>query len=168
MSSDNLKRCTKCGELKPLSAFGKHRWSKDGHAWQCKACGKQRQEIYRSSPPGIYQTLCGNANFFKRYTVDFTKDEFIEWYNNEPKICAYCDVPQELIHDLTDAWNNRMTRLQVDRIDASLGYSEENVVLSCPRCNMTKSNYFTFDEMREIAQKYIKPRWVALKHHNDA
>ena len=94
--------------------------------------------------------------------MDFTKEEFIEWYNNEPKKCAYCDVPQELIHDLTDAWNNRMARLQVDRINANLGYQKGNIVLACPRCNMTKSNYFTFDEMREIAQKYIKPKWQRM------
>jgi len=37
------KRCTKCGEVKPLSEFGKHRNSPDGHAWQCIECTRKQQ-----------------------------------------------------------------------------------------------------------------------------
>jgi len=63
------------------------------------------------------------------------------------------------MHSVNNGWNNRTARLTVDRIDNSLSYSGENIVLSCPRCNMIKSNYFSFEEMREIGQKYVKPRW---------
>ena len=32
------KRCSKCGETKPLEAFGKNKHTKDGLQWYCRAC----------------------------------------------------------------------------------------------------------------------------------
>ena len=154
-----MKKCTKCGETKPISEFGKHKRSKDGHAWRCLECSIKNSQEYRRTPAGVYQILCGNANFFQKCTVEMTRSEFIDWYNAESKICAYCDMPETLINKTGDVWNNRMERLEVDRIDNNIGYTLDNMVLACPRCNMIKSDYFTYEEMREIAQKYVKPKW---------
>ena len=42
-----LKRCTKCGEVKPLSEFCKDKIRKDGHTVWCKECKKKsNQEWY--------------------------------------------------------------------------------------------------------------------------
>jgi 5-methylcytosine-specific restriction endonuclease McrA len=38
VDSDNLKRCSKCGEHKPLEAFSKHACQADGLDSQCKVC----------------------------------------------------------------------------------------------------------------------------------
>lgn len=40
-----MKKCNKCGEIKPLSEFHKRKDSKDGHAYHCKVC----IGIYRSN-----------------------------------------------------------------------------------------------------------------------
>lgn len=32
------KKCKKCGEVKPLSAFGRHKQMRDGHLGSCRAC----------------------------------------------------------------------------------------------------------------------------------
>jgi hypothetical protein len=38
LDSDDLKRCTKCGEEKPTAEFSRDRSRKDGRYPQCKAC----------------------------------------------------------------------------------------------------------------------------------
>jgi hypothetical protein len=43
-----MKKCTKCGELKPLAGFCKDRKSRDGHAWECKACNTARAVKWKS------------------------------------------------------------------------------------------------------------------------
>jgi len=39
-----MKRCSKCGQLKPLEEFGKDKKKKDGHRSSCKSCFKLRWE----------------------------------------------------------------------------------------------------------------------------
>ena len=38
---ERLKKCGKCGEKKPLSAFGSHNDTYDGHQTYCKTCKNQ-------------------------------------------------------------------------------------------------------------------------------
>lgn len=58
--------------------------------------------------------------------------------------------------------NRHLDRFSIDRKDSSLPYTIENMCFSCWRCNRCKSNVFSAAEWREIAQKYVKPKWVAL------
>jgi hypothetical protein len=41
---DGLKRCTKCGEEKPLAEFSRARSRKDGRAAHCKGCVRRWQQ----------------------------------------------------------------------------------------------------------------------------
>lgn len=45
--SAETKRCTKCGEVKALDAFGKHSIMKDGISTRCKQCNKNAANAYR-------------------------------------------------------------------------------------------------------------------------
>lgn len=155
------KQCTRCDKVFPLTEFGKHRLSPDGHAYQCKECGRKRSKLYRESPEGIYTNLKGQSKFFNKGDVGFTREEFVAWYSLQLKECVYCDIPEEVMCSVGDIWNNHRRRLDIDRIDGGQEYKKGNIVLACPRCNMTKSDTFSFAEMREIAQKYIKPKWKA-------
>ena len=154
-----MKHCTKCGELKPLSAFSKHRLLKDGHAYQCRECNKKRSKIFRASPSGIYTTFKGNALHFKKKPIKITREEFLKWYDKQTKKCAYCDIHESDLVKITDKVNNNCSRLTVDCMDNDGGYILGNIVLSCRRCNYIKQDFFSFEQMREIAQKYVKPRW---------
>lgn len=43
------KTCSRCKETKPVSEFGKHRITKDGLAYECKACKSEKDRIYRQN-----------------------------------------------------------------------------------------------------------------------
>jgi len=164
---ERMKECTKCKITKPLSSFNKHRHSPDGHAYQCKECNKVRSKAFRASPSGIYTTIKGRQDFYRNHgdfkdkPFKITRKEFIVWYNSQPKICAYCDLPEDKISKFYDAYNKWSSRLSVDAKDNNVGYILENIVLCCRRCNSLKSDLLSYDEMREFAQKYIKPKWQA-------
>lgn len=45
---------------------------------------------------------------------------------------------------------NSSERIEVDRMDSSLGYTKLNTVPACHRCNTIKNNVVTYDEMMTI------------------
>ncbi len=45
-----MKKCSNCGELKPLSAFNKNHKAKDGLDYRCKQCTSWYQKKRRSDP----------------------------------------------------------------------------------------------------------------------
>lgn len=49
--STTLKRCSKCGELKPLDGFHRDKNAKDGAAWHCKACVCKRVAEWSQTNP---------------------------------------------------------------------------------------------------------------------
>lgn len=45
-----MKKCSVCGELKPLSEFAINKTKKDGHACDCKECRKKyRDQHYQEN-----------------------------------------------------------------------------------------------------------------------
>jgi len=51
MSAPQVKTCTKCGEVKPLDAFGKNVRSKDGHRPDCKPCVRSASRARYAANP---------------------------------------------------------------------------------------------------------------------
>ena len=81
------------------------------------------------------------------------KTEFMFWYDNQEKKCHYCKrILDEILADTEDSLNRRVRRLSIDRIDNSKGYTIDNIVLCCFRCNYTKSDFFTEKEMLKIGK----------------
>ena len=60
----------------------------------------------------------------------------------------------------------KIRRLTVDRKDNDKGYSLDNMVLACHRCNSIKGDWFSYDEMKEIAEKYMIPRIEKWRREN--
>lgn len=153
------KTCTLCKKTKPLSEFGKHRITRDGLCHWCKQCNRERGKKYRETPNGIYSNLKGQSNFFNRGPELLSRDDFLRWYASKRKICIYCGISEENVSKLGDVLNDYTFRLTIDRKDNERGYSPDNIVLSCRRCNYVKSDILTYEEMLEVGQKYIKPKW---------
>lgn len=155
----SIKTCTKCGEAKHLSEFGKHRLTKDGLAYRCKQCSRKYAKKYRKTPAGIYQQIKGRNRFFGDHHFNLQQDDFVVWYQDQTKECAYCDLPESLIPFFKEKYNAWSDRFTIDCMDNARGYVISNLVLACEVCNRMKGSVLSFDEMREIGQKYIKPKW---------
>lgn len=111
----------------------------------------------RKNPKVLYGTIKRNA-LIRKLPIKITQNEFIEWWNSQEQICVYCEIPIERLSILNR--NKKMIkRLSIDRLDNEKGYEKGNLALACLQCNFIKSNLFSFEEMREIGQKYIKPKW---------
>ncbi|GAG38086.1 unnamed protein product [marine sediment metagenome] len=149
-----------------LSEFGKHRLGKDGLNYWCKECNRERTREWSKTASGIYTTLKAQSKFWNRENIDITRQDFIDWYNAQTKQCVYCGIKEQDLHKVGDTHNNKLDRLTIDRKDNERGYSIDNIVLACHRCNGTKSDLFSYEIMKEIAQKYIKPMWDAQLYHS--
>ncbi len=156
---ERMKNCTHCGELKSISAFSKHCHSPDGHAYQCKECNESRAKIWRLTPAGIYSNLKGRINHREKRSLLFTPEAFVTWYVSQDKRCVYCRLTEEeFLNAFQSHYKRHLTRLTIDRKNNELDYTLDNIALACHRCNSIKSDWFTYEEMREIAEKYIIPR----------
>jgi len=154
-----MKKCTKCGETKSLSEFGKHSASKDGINPWCKKCVNASSRKWSKTSAGIYSGITGRTNYYKRKQVHIDREDFIEWYDTQQRICVYCDILEKNLYILQEHYGSVKTRLTVDCMDNTLGYSKGNLVLACDKCNQIKNNVLSFDEMKYIGQNFLKPKW---------
>jgi hypothetical protein len=91
----------------------------------------------------------------RKFNCDFCSSEEMRQFWESPHICEYCEIPEEI-------WLKRHKRkLEIDRKDSSSGYVISNITWACHRCNTIKNNFLSYQEMKEIGQKYIKPKWQA-------
>lgn len=64
--NEQTKRCTKCGEIKPLSEFHKCKIFKDGLSYTCKLCKKEYNKALNQTPE--------KKEYDKRYFKEYYKD----------------------------------------------------------------------------------------------
>lgn len=152
-SKDGLrKKCNRCKELKPLPEFYTN--EKGYISTYCRLCERERRVERACSAEKIFQYFIN-----RRKDSYVTKEAFIGWYNSQPKKCVYCSISEKLWNKYYSKERRNITRLTIDRIDNSMGYNIENIALSCWDCNRVKNNILTYEEMKEVGDKYIKPKW---------
>lgn len=92
-----------------------------------------------------------------------TLEEFTLWFNAQKKECFYCEITFEQMKQSKDTMIARFKKsFSVDRRLNNGAYEITNIVLACQRCNFIKGDFFTWEEMKEIAQKYVKPKIKSL------
>lgn len=153
----------------PITEFGRHKLGIDGLNYWCKDCNREHSAEWRKTPSGIYTSIKGRQKFDNKTKYfrpfEISREQFIEWYNFQLKQCSYCDIPENLLNKVGDVYNDQILRLTIDCKDNVEGYKLDNIVLACKRCNSIKSDVLSFSEMREFAQKYLKPKWL-LKYQS--
>ncbi len=166
------KMCTGCQLEKPLTAFSNSSSTNDGKMYVCAKCNREINRIWRQTPSGIYTNIKSRCKYYEKHEganrnakpFNMKRTDFINWYDSQPKICGYCGVPEEHLHVIEKDFSRNSTRLEIDCKDNDIGYTIDNLILSCRRCNFTKSNYFNYAEMRNIGQNVAKPKWEQEIH----
>ena len=101
------KKCFKCGEVKTLSDFYKHKQMKDGHVNKCKSCNKidvSRHRAENIDKIRAYDRRRGNRqdlDYFKRYRKKYpNKYKAHNMVNNHKRAGNIFELPCEICGDL--------------------------------------------------------------------
>lgn len=83
----------------------------------------------------------------RQKACDVTYEEFVEY--TKILTCTYCRGGIEW--EPRSSWRRKIsTRYNLDRVDSGRGYSLDNIVVCCSRCNLFKSSYIPYAAMLEI------------------
>ena len=143
------------GKFRVIEHFDRH---SSGHRWKCKCiCGTIRiicSDHLRSGK----RTGCKSCNngiklrpfesLFNKL-VYFSKKRGINITLSYEDYCTFATVNNCHYCGKSIIWKKHSPERKghnLDRKDNSLGYTLDNCVVCCPRCNWSKSNDFTYDE----------------------
>lgn len=165
---NETKYCKRCDTTKPIERFCKDRKTKDGHGFYCKDCVAIYRKLYQATAGGIYNSIKGRQRYYKKYyptrakPFTITKEWFVNWYNTQEHKCGYCGLSEEDSQKIDDSALNKADRLTIDCMDNEVGYTPDNIILSCGRCNFNKGDFFTHDQWTYIGKHFIAPKWESL------
>ena len=112
-----------------------------------KSCGCKRSEgIRKCLRLRPYEALYRMLKRHASWPVKLTYKQFVGFTNI--KQCHYCAaniVWKEYCERSRMAYN-------LDRKDNTKGYTQDNVVVCCKRCNIGKSQYFNYEEWQQIGR----------------
>ncbi len=163
------KYCKRCKQTKPIKDFYKCQSQDDRHTPYCKECVKLIKLLCKKAKPDYYRAYAREYHHrYKKTTqgrcsrlrnralsvgisFEISNKDFILWFEGQPKTCHYCGQALESGNGSTT-----INSLNIDRKDNLRGYTLDNIVLACRRCNCIKGNWLTYQQMREIAQKYFQ------------
>ncbi|MEV2238793.1 HNH endonuclease signature motif containing protein [Micromonospora sp. NPDC049891] len=139
------KRCTKCGQAKPLEEFGKDRSKKGGRAYRCLACERERdrqRDPVRNTTAARREEQWAKMATQRARSFDAPAVEVVrrlDVFQADGWICYICDDP--VLRDLDD-YLNPLAATVDHAVALSQGGSHTmaNCVTAHRRCNQSKSN----------------------------
>jgi hypothetical protein len=120
------KKCSICGQVKPLSEFNKDKHNKDGLKSECAKCHNMQNLQYYHTKDGLITRIYSNQKRnckHRGYDMpSYSKEELKDWL-----------FSQKLFHELFDAWRlsgfDRMLAPSVDRKNDYISYNLSNIQL---------------------------------------
>lgn len=111
----------------------------------------------REGPPfeWLYRTI---IKYTKERNIEYslTLDEFLEFVKIDK--CHYCFTKIKWTEYSTDIINKPdcKARYNLDRKDNNIGYTKDNCVVCCKRCNYAKSNKYSYKEWYGMTEYFRK------------
>ena len=138
LKSNNMnteKKCTECGNVKPIVEFNNHNLAKDGLQSRCKHCRNVSAKIYHKTKSGLSAKMFSDIKYrttLKNFeSIDYDLNQLRNWLFTQFKF-----------HDLYTIWKesnyDKQIKPSIDRIDDYKGYSFENIQLMTWGDNATK------------------------------
>ena len=120
----SFKRCSKCGELKPLDVFSPAKKNRDGrHCW-CRACANAHFRLFRAERPDkkLWTMWCN----MKRRCSPNNKHRDRRWYYDRGvRVCQeWMGYPAFAAFARANGYVEGLT---IDRIDSGGDYCPDNV-----------------------------------------
>ena len=157
------KKCSKCGEVKPLEKFSKDKAKTDGHQYYCKECSSVWQNKFMNTERGmmidtingIFNRPIKKSNRRKRWIPEISREGIWQIILNHicrikekfprsnGRLCFYCHQPWTYVRGKTSESKTRsiaLTNFSLDRFDCRFTYKNGNIVCCCFGCNHRKGN----------------------------
>ena len=80
MANREIKQCSRCKQLKPITEFYSRKGTKDGLRCECKSCGK------------IWWEKSARKQLLKKYGLTF--EDYKVLFDSQRGVCAICKEPQ--------------------------------------------------------------------------
>lgn len=141
--ADGFRKCTKCGEVKPFSAFHKHKQCLHGINTVCKECRKPLSTATWNKTSEEYKIWHRAKSRATKKGLEFNleiSDIII------PEVCPVFGIPfDKTSKDYT---------YSIDRIDPNKGYVKGNVAIISNKANRIKSDA-SLEEILQVVD-YVK------------
>lgn len=132
------KKCSKCGNVKPVNNFGEQKSKNGSLNSHCKQCSRIRSSAYKKTKNGLITTIYSGqkACSIRRNhpAPTYTKQELKDW-------CFSQELFHELYNDWASSGYSRWLTPSCDRTDDYEGYSLDRLQLMPWIENMNKGHY---------------------------
>ena len=167
----DVKRCTKCGELKLVSEFNTDPRNKNGLRAACRVCANAQQRAWgsnnkkhksdvgkayrKNSPRSSIDSALRHAVKRSGTENPVTVNEMMEMWRRQEGKCALSGISM--------VWNNGVAvwnSISIDQTNPKAGYTLDNVRLVCHCINSFRYN-MTDGEFDEVIRKLFHHRGLS-------
>lgn len=128
------------------------RYYLDRHSGKCRSCCVKKPPFFH-----LFTKLKNTAKH-EKHPIDITFEEFLEF--TKIGACHYChdSIPWKAYCYENSRY--RSGSYFLDRKDNALGYTKENIAVCCSRCNISKSDRYSYEEWLGMTNYLRKQRGI--------